>query len=59
MLKAIGVGGQALSYAGTGTDLGYYIGRTVFEAVLQGVANYISMSGAKEYALNNKSQLLN
>ncbi|WP_347489027.1 adenosylcobinamide amidohydrolase [Desulfoscipio sp. XC116] len=51
--------GQALSYAGTATDLGYYIGRTTSEAIFQGVANYISLSGAGEYIIKNKGHLVN
>lgn len=51
--------GQALSYAGTATDLGYFIGRTVSEAIIQGVASYISLSGAGEYVMKSKGKLVN
>jgi iron complex transport system ATP-binding protein len=50
--------GEKLRYAGTGTDSGYLIGRTVYEAVLQGVNIYISLSGG-EYKLRPKQKLLN
>lgn len=50
--------GEKLRYAGTGTDLGYLVGRTVYEAVLQGVSTYISLSG-EEYKLRNKQNILN
>jgi len=33
--------GEPLSYAGTATDLGYLIGKTVYRAVSQGVKSYI------------------
>lgn len=50
--------GEPLPYAGTATDLGYLIGRTVYKAVMQGVNTYLLLSGG-EYKFENKQKLLN
>ena len=49
--------GKNQYYAGTATDLGYLIGQTVYNAVSQGVDDYLLWN--KKLNLNNKLELLN
>jgi iron complex transport system ATP-binding protein len=37
--------GKLINYAGTATELGYLVGRTVFKALLQGIENYLLITG--------------
>jgi len=50
--------GEPLRYAGTATELGYLIGRTVYKAVTQGVNTYLLLSRG-EYEFRNKQNLMN
>ncbi|ACV62794.1 protein of unknown function DUF105 [Desulfofarcimen acetoxidans DSM 771] len=49
--------GELQHYAGTATDLGYLIGRTVYNAISQGVDDYISYNEGLN--LENKIDFLN
>ncbi|NPV73676.1 MAG: adenosylcobinamide amidohydrolase [Pelotomaculum sp.] len=37
--------GKPLPYAGSATDLGYLVGRTVYRAVAQGISDYLAATG--------------
>jgi iron complex transport system ATP-binding protein len=40
--------GKLLRYAGSATDLGFLVGRTVYQAVAQGISDYLELIGPKK-----------